>query len=166
MTHICVGNLAIIGSDNGFSPGRRQAIIWTNDGILLIGPLGTNFSEIWIWIETFSLKKMHFVCEVASILSRPQCVNVNSIAKALELILFCVDPLTCGCLCGIAYPYIEWDMLLFFLFQEFTLPVALLLRRVEIIQGHQVMAKLVQSATESRELQLIGAKWRIYASAN
>ena len=27
MTHICVGNLTIIGSDNGLSPGRRQAII-------------------------------------------------------------------------------------------------------------------------------------------
>ena len=24
----------IIGSDNGLSPGRRQAIIWTNAGIL------------------------------------------------------------------------------------------------------------------------------------
>ena len=33
MTHICVGNLTIIGSDNGLSPSRRQAIIWTNAGI-------------------------------------------------------------------------------------------------------------------------------------
>ena len=46
VTHICVGNLTIIGSDNGLLPGWRQAIIWTNAGILLIGPLGTNFSEI------------------------------------------------------------------------------------------------------------------------
>ena len=46
VTHICVGNLTTIGSDIGLSPGRRQAIIWTNTGILLIGPLGTNFSEI------------------------------------------------------------------------------------------------------------------------
>ena len=45
-THICVGNLTIIGSDNGLSPDRSQAIIWTNARILLIGPLGTNFSEI------------------------------------------------------------------------------------------------------------------------
>ena len=30
MTHEYVGNLTIIGSDNGLSPGRRQAIIWTN----------------------------------------------------------------------------------------------------------------------------------------
>ena len=33
VTHICVGNLTIIGPDNGLSPGRRQAIIWTNAGI-------------------------------------------------------------------------------------------------------------------------------------
>ena len=59
VTHICVGNLTIIGSDNGLSPGRRQAIIWTNAGILLIGPLGTNFSEILIEMHTFSFKKMH-----------------------------------------------------------------------------------------------------------
>ena len=45
-THICVGKLTIIGSDNGLSPGRRQPVIWTNAGILLIRTLGTNFSEI------------------------------------------------------------------------------------------------------------------------
>ena len=50
VTHICVDNLTIIGSDNGLSPGQRQAIIWTNAVILLIGPLGTNFSEILIKI--------------------------------------------------------------------------------------------------------------------
>ena len=45
--------------DNGLSPGRRQAIIWTNAVILLIGPLATNFSEILIEIYTFSFKKPH-----------------------------------------------------------------------------------------------------------
>ena len=60
VTHICVSKLPIIGSDNGLSPGRRQAVIWTNAGILLIGPLGTNFSEIMIEIHTFSFKKMNF----------------------------------------------------------------------------------------------------------
>ena len=59
VTHICVGKLTIISSDNGLSPERRQAIIWTNSGILLIWPLGTNFSEILIKIYTFSFKKMH-----------------------------------------------------------------------------------------------------------
>ena len=53
VTHIGVVKLTIIGSDNGLSPGRRQAIIWTNAGILLIGPLETNFIEILIGIQTF-----------------------------------------------------------------------------------------------------------------
>ena len=57
VTHICVSKLTIIVTDNGLSPDRRRAIIWTNDGILLIGPLGTNFSEILIEINTFSCKK-------------------------------------------------------------------------------------------------------------
>ena len=59
VTHICVSKLTTIDSDNGLSPDRRQAIIWTNAGILLIGPLGTNFNEILIEINTFSFKKMH-----------------------------------------------------------------------------------------------------------
>ena len=58
VTHICVGKLTIIGSDNGLSSGRRQGIIWTNAAILLIGPLGTNFSEILNKIQIFSLKKI------------------------------------------------------------------------------------------------------------
>ena len=57
--HICVSKPTTNGSDNGLSPGRRQTIIWTNAGILLIGPLGTNLSEILSEIHTFSLKKMH-----------------------------------------------------------------------------------------------------------
>ena len=78
VTHICIGNLTIIGSDNGLSPGRRQAIIWTNVGILLIGPLGTNFSEMLSEIHTFPFKKMHLKmpsAKMATILSQPQCVN-------------------------------------------------------------------------------------------
>ena len=38
------------------SPGRHQAIIWTNAGILLIRPLGTNFNKILIENHVFSLK--------------------------------------------------------------------------------------------------------------
>ena len=34
VTHIYVGNLIIIDSDNGLSPGRRQDLIWSNAGIL------------------------------------------------------------------------------------------------------------------------------------
>ena len=58
VTHICVSKVTIIGSDNGLSLGRRQAIIWSNAGILLIRPLGTNFSEILIGVQAFSFRKM------------------------------------------------------------------------------------------------------------
>ena len=57
VTHICLSKLTIIGSDNVLSPGRHQAIIRTNAGILLIGLLGTNFREMLIKTLTFSLKK-------------------------------------------------------------------------------------------------------------
>ena len=54
MAHIRVSKLTGIGSDNGLSPGRRQAILWTNAGILLIGLIGTNyFSEILIANQIF-----------------------------------------------------------------------------------------------------------------
>ena len=43
----------------GLSSGRRQAIIWTNAGILLIGPLGIDFSENLIEINIVSFNKMH-----------------------------------------------------------------------------------------------------------
>ena len=75
VTHICVGNLTTIGSDNGLSPGRRPAIIWTNSGMLLIGPLWTNFSEILIKIPTFSFKKMRL--KVSSAKRRPFCLGLN-----------------------------------------------------------------------------------------
>ena len=69
MTHIRVGKLTIIGSYNGLSPGRRQAIICTNAGILLIRPLGENFSEIFIGIQTFLIQENaleNVVCQMAS----------------------------------------------------------------------------------------------------
>ena len=75
VTHICISKLTIIGSDNGLSPERRQAIIWTNAGLLLIGPLGTNFIEILIGIQTFSFKKMHL--KMSSAKQRPFCLGLN-----------------------------------------------------------------------------------------
>ena len=57
--HICVSKLTIIASDNGLWPGRRQAIIWTNAGILLIRTLGTNFSEMLSEIHPFYSRKCH-----------------------------------------------------------------------------------------------------------
>ena len=76
VTHICVGKLTIIGSDNGLSPERRQAIIWTNAGILIIGPLRTNFSEILSEIHTFSLKKIRLKMSSAKYCSFRLGLNV------------------------------------------------------------------------------------------
>ena len=75
VTHKCDGNLTIIGADNGLLPSRRQAIIWTNSGILSIGPLGSNFNEISIEILTFSSKKMRL--KVSSAKWRPFCIDLN-----------------------------------------------------------------------------------------
>ena len=78
VTHICVRKLTITGSDNGLSPGRRQAIIWTNAGILLIRPLGTNFSDFFSQNSNIFIQENAFesvVCEKAAILSRPQCIK-------------------------------------------------------------------------------------------
>ena len=77
VTHICVGNLTIIGPDNSLSPGRRQAIIWTNAGILLIGPLGADFSEISIEIMTFSFKKIHL--KMSSAKMAAICLGLNEL---------------------------------------------------------------------------------------
>ena len=77
VTHICVGNLSIIGSDNRLSPGRHQVITCTNAGIMLTGTL---------WIKTLhfnrnlyiSFKKMHSNTSSAiwrPFFSRLQCVK-------------------------------------------------------------------------------------------
>ena len=71
MSHICVSKLTITGPDNGLAP----TIIWTNAGILLIRTLGTNFSEILIKIDTFSLKKMHL--KMSSGKRQPSCLGLN-----------------------------------------------------------------------------------------
>ena len=88
MTCICVSKSTTIGSDNSLSPDRHQAIIWTNIGILLIGPLGTNFSEILIEIYTWLRNLYIFIQENAfenvvwkmvAILSQLQYVNTWSL---------------------------------------------------------------------------------------
>ena len=78
--HICISKLTIIASDNGLSPGRCQAIIWNNTGILSIVLLGTNFSEILIEILTFSFKKMHL--KVLSAKWQPFCLGLNVLISA------------------------------------------------------------------------------------
>ena len=81
VTHICVGKQTNIGSDSGLSPGRRQAIIWTNAGISLIGPFRTNFSEILFRIQTFSFKNMHL--KMLSAKWCPFCLGLNVLRENL-----------------------------------------------------------------------------------
>ena len=79
VTYICVSDLTNIGSDNGLSPGRCQSIIRTNAGLLLIGPLGTNLSEIIIEILAFSFRKMRL--KVSSAKWRPFWLGLNVIYR-------------------------------------------------------------------------------------
>ena len=69
--YILVDKLPIIGSGNGLSPGRHEAIMWTNAEILWIGPLGTNFSEIF--------KKMHL--KMPSTKWWPSYINLNVLRR-------------------------------------------------------------------------------------
>ena len=82
VTHICVSKLSIVGSDNGLSPDRRQSIIWTNAGILLIRPLGTKFNEILIEIHIFIFKKIRL--KVSSAKRRPFCLGLNVLTDSKQ----------------------------------------------------------------------------------
>ena len=64
---MCVGNLTIVGSDNGLSPGRRQAIIWTN--------IANWTFKKQILVEIFPFTKMHL--KVSSALWRSFCLGIN-----------------------------------------------------------------------------------------
>ena len=77
--HICIIKLTITGSDNGLSPDQCQAFIWINVGILLIGPLGTNFSETLIRIHSFTLKIMHL--KMSSVKWQPFSLSLNRLPK-------------------------------------------------------------------------------------
>ena len=87
VTHVSVSKVTIIGPDNGLSPGRRQAIIWTNAGILLIRILGTNFSEILIYIHPF--KKM------SSAKWWQYCFGLNVFKNRLQWILWLLGWFRC-----------------------------------------------------------------------
>ena len=88
--HICASKLIIIGSDNGLSPGRRQAIIWTFAGIFLIQTLGTKFSEILSEIHTFSFKKMHLKMLPAK--WQPFCLDLNVLTNTDFTWIFAHNP--------------------------------------------------------------------------
>ena len=83
----------------GLSPVRRQAIIWTNTGKLLIGPLGTNFREILIGIQTFSFKKLHLK---TSAKWRLFCLGLN------ELTLYLRPQPNGHCLANVIFNSFSW----------------------------------------------------------
>ena len=88
VTHICVGKLTIIVPDDDLSPERRQVIIWTNAWMSLIRPIGTNFSEILIKIDTFSCKKIYL--KLSSGKWRPFCLGLNVLRwHSIALTLWC-----------------------------------------------------------------------------
>ena len=78
VAHICVGNITIIGSENGLSP------IWTSARVLLVGPSGTNYIEIIMEIHS---RKCMWECrlQMTAISSRHQCV------KGYRQILICCN---------------------------------------------------------------------------
>ena len=90
--HICISKLTIIGSNNGLSPDQRQAIIWTNAGILLIWILGTNFNENVIEIHTFAFKEMHLKMLLGK--WRPFCLGLNVLTHWGWVTHICVSKLT------------------------------------------------------------------------
>ena len=85
MTHICIGNLIIIDSDNGLSPSHYLKQCWD----IVNWTLGNNFqwnrnrnSNIFILENSFE----SIVCGTAAILSRPQRVNVSPALSDCDLI--------------------------------------------------------------------------------
>ena len=99
VTHICVGNLTIIASDNDLSPGRRQAIIWTNAGILLIEPLGTISMQLPSKFIHFHSRKCIWKCRqeygghnVSTSMCRRFCSAFSEFTAA-----FTVDLMPVGC---------------------------------------------------------------------
>ena len=83
LTQLCISKLTNIGAGNGLLPGQHQAIIWTNARILLLRPLGTNFSEILIETYAFSFKKIHL--KVSSGKWWPFCLSLNVLTCTLLL---------------------------------------------------------------------------------
>ena len=81
-----IGKLNMIGSDNGILPSRCQVVIWTNAGIRT---LGTNFSEIFRKIDTFSFKKMHLKMSSGKCL--PFCFGLNLIQISSMLVEYFIQ---------------------------------------------------------------------------
>ena len=87
-------NRVSIDSDNGLWTGRRQAIIWTNAGILLIQTLGRNVREILSEIYTFSLKNAieNVVCQIGGHFVQGEMSQENPTAGIIATLLKFYQP--------------------------------------------------------------------------
>ena len=128
VTHICVSKLTIIGSDNGLRLTGAKPLYKPMLDYLLIGPSGTNFSEILIGILTFSFKKM--CLKVSSAERRPFCVGLNVLMlhpliramlyiRKITMALLLSNNRACQCYCSYIpqrdnqdhyYHYIPWTL--------------------------------------------------------
>ena len=158
-THICVGNLTIIGSDNGLSPDRRQVIIWTNAGIFLTGTLGTNFSEFLIEILTFSYKDMHL--KMSSGKWRPFCPGLNVLSH-MPCPSYC-----CLCLPDDFFSFEIQKVCFDRSVQDWNISSALANIYCTLGLTHRFGLLWYQSSAGHWEslLTLVEAEWRIYASS-
>ena len=69
-------NQASIGLGNGLSPVRRQPIIWTNAGLMSIGPLGIKIQNFSFTIHKIASENI--VCETAVRYHRKACAGNHS----------------------------------------------------------------------------------------
>ena len=78
VTHICVGKQTIIGSDNGLSPGRRQAFYLNQCRNIVNWNLGNKLQWKFIQNSNIFIQENAFenvVRKLVAILPQPQCVN-------------------------------------------------------------------------------------------
>ena len=95
-------NQTIVGSDNGLSTVRCQAIIKTNNGSLLSSPLGDKLQRNLNQIEAIFIEENEFenaVCEMAPIclgLNLVCCNNGRVVLKICDNYFFVFHIMTCN----------------------------------------------------------------------
>ena len=71
---VYVSSLTLFGSDNALSSGRRQAIIWTNAGVLLIGPLGFGLNML---TDCHNHTDVNSIAPNEHFVNLPVCMSIN-----------------------------------------------------------------------------------------
>ena len=151
VTHICLSKLTIIGSDNGLSPGRHQAITWTNAGILFIRALRIHFSEIVSEIHTFSFQKIHL--KMSSAKWRQFCLDLNLLTrwgrtKRADIFVDEIFNTSCDRYTGYIsfhflgiFPFSWWNVLLSFIVY---LHMQIILCWIWFLYGYKTMVKIMK----------------------